>query len=104
LFSHTDTGISEDKGIGCFVWDDFDFEVWLIFDQIWIGEGFVSDFVQSIGGVGDKFSEENFFVGVESVNDETHQLLDISIEGKVFCVLLILSHFFKDFLINLCQF
>lgn len=34
-----------------------------------------------IGGVGDQLTQENFFVGVESVDDQAHQLVDLRLEG-----------------------
>ena len=101
LLSHTNTSISKSKGVGGFIWNDFDFEVWFVLGDVWISEGFISDFIESIRCVRNEFSEEDFFVGVESVNDETHQLLDISIEGKVFSVFLsVLGHILKDIYIN----
>merc|ERR1719318_1134058 len=47
-------------------------------------EGFISDFVEGVRGIGDQLSEENLFVGVESVDDEGHELSDLSLEGKGF--------------------
>ena len=43
-----------------------------------------SDFVQSIRSVGDQFSDEDFLLGVEGVNDDIHEPGYISIEGVVF--------------------
>jgi hypothetical protein len=60
-------------------------------NNIGISERFVSDLVKSVRGIGDEFSQKYFFVGVESVDDEAHQLLDISIEGKVL-ILVSCSH------------
>jgi hypothetical protein len=34
--------------------------------------------------VGNQFSEEDFLVGVEGVDDQTHELLNISIECESF--------------------
>jgi hypothetical protein len=56
----------------------------LVFEDIWVGEGLVSDFVKCVWGIGDKFPEEDLFVGVEGVDDESHKLLDVSVESKVF--------------------
>lgn len=92
LFGHADTSVSEGEGVGGFVGDNLDFEVGFIVGDVWVSEGFVSDFVEGIWGVGDEFSEENFFVGVEGVDDETHQLLDVGVEGEVFS-LFSLAHF-----------
>jgi hypothetical protein len=101
LFGHTNTSVYNGEGVGGFIGDDFDFEVWFVLGDFWVSKGFVSDFIEGIRCVGDKFSEEDFFVGVESVNDETHQLLDISIEGEVLSVFLsVFSHFLKDIYIN----
>ena len=46
----------------------------------------VADFVEGIGGVGDEFAEEDFLVGVEGVDDEGEELVDISREGVAFSV------------------
>lgn len=71
------------EGVASFVGDDFNFEGGLVLCDIWVGEGSVSDFIEGIRCIGDEFSKEDFFVGVEGVDDESHQLLDVSIEGKV---------------------
>lgn len=42
------------------------------------------DFVEGIGGVGDKFFEEDFFVGVDCVDDEGEKLRDFSLEFESF--------------------
>jgi hypothetical protein len=81
LLSHTNTSIDKGKGIVGLVGDDSDTEVRFLFDGV-TSDRFVSDLVEGIGGVGDKFSQEDFLVGVESVDDETHQLLDISTESE----------------------
>ena len=47
-------------------------------------DGFVTDLVQSIGGVGDQFTQEHFLVRVERVDDQGHQLGDIRGECESF--------------------
>ena len=47
------------------VWDDLDVEVGSIFS----------------GRVGDQLREEDFLVGVENVDHQTHELLNVNIEG-----------------------
>ena len=42
------------------------------------------DLIQSIGGIGDQLPEENFFVGVECVDDQTHKLSNLSLESEGF--------------------
>jgi hypothetical protein len=61
-------------------------------DDIGVSERFVSNFVEGIRGIGDKFSEEDLFISIESIDDQAHKLLDVSIEGKVLS-LLSFSHF-----------
>jgi hypothetical protein len=79
----------KDKGIVGSIRDDLNFEARFILDDFWISQRFISDLVKSIGSIGDQFSQENFLVGVEGVDDQTHELLNISIESKVLdsCVL-----------------
>jgi len=36
------------------------------------------------GGIGDQLSKENFFVGVESVDDEGHKLIDLRLKDEFF--------------------
>jgi hypothetical protein len=81
---HTDTGILDGKGVVGLVWDDLDAHVWLSFELFWLGNGVVSDFIKSIRGVGDKLSKEDFLVGVESIDDQRHQLLNIGVEREDF--------------------
>ena len=52
--------------------------------MFWLGDGLVADLVKGIRGVRDELTKENFLVGVESVDDEGHQLLDVSIESEDF--------------------
>jgi len=42
----------------------------------------VMDLYQGVGGVRNQFSKEDILVEVEGVDDEGHQLLDISVERK----------------------
>ena len=72
------------QGVVGLVWDDLDVEVWLSLQLLWLGDGVVSDLIQGIGGVGNQFSKEDILVGVEGVDNQRHQLLDISIEGILF--------------------
>jgi hypothetical protein len=91
LLAHTNTSVLKGESVSSFIGDDVDFEGRLVLGDIRVGKRFVSDFVKSVGGIGDKFSEEDLFVGVEGVDDESHKLLDVSIESEMF-FLLTLSH------------
>ena len=87
MFGHADSCISEGESIGGFVGDDFNFEGGFVLGDVGVGEGSVPDFVEGIGCVGDELSEEDFFVGVEGVDDESHKLLYVCVEGKMFSLL-----------------
>jgi len=79
----------EGKGIVGLIGNDADTEVGLKVESstIGIGNRLVPDLIKSIRGIGDKLSKENLLVRIEGVDDQTHQLLDIGFEGKMF------SHF-----------
>jgi hypothetical protein len=81
LLGHTNTGIIDSEGIVGLVRDDSDTEVGLFINVV-ASDGLVSDLVKSIRGIGDEFSKEDLLVRVESVDDETHKLLDISTESE----------------------
>jgi len=89
-FGHADTRVDEGKRFVFDIGDDLDFQILAGIQLRWIGERLIADFVEGIGGVGDQLSKENFFVGVESVDDEGHKLSDLSLEGECF-------HFFGHF-------
>merc|ERR1712227_1117187 len=59
-------------------------EIWLSLELLWLGDGAVSNLVESIRGVGNELSQEDLLVGVEGVDDQTHQLLDIGVERENF--------------------
>jgi hypothetical protein len=84
LFGHSDSCISDNEGVGGFFWDDFYLEAGLILNYFRVSQGFISDLIEGIGSVGDELSKEDLFVSVEGVDDESHQLLDISVESKMF--------------------
>jgi hypothetical protein len=81
---HTDTGILNGEGVVGLVGNNSDSEFGLRLELLGLSDTLVSDLIKSIRRVGDQFSEEDLLVGVESVDDEGHQLLDISAESKDF--------------------
>ena len=83
---HADTGILDGEGVVGLVGDELDVEVGLGVQDGRVGEGLVADLVEGIGGVGDQLTEEDFFVGVEGVDDQGEELVDISREGVAFSV------------------
>ena len=44
----------------------------------------VADFIERIGGVGDELAEEDFFIGIEGVDDQGEELVDVRREGVAF--------------------
>ena len=64
--------------------EELDVEVGLSFDLLRIGDRFIPDLVQRIRCIGDQLTQKDLLVRIEGVDDQTHQLLDISIEGKGF--------------------
>lgn len=78
--SHTNTGITDGEGLGLLVGDDVNSEVLARLELARVREGLVSDLVESIGSVGDKFSEEDLLVRVDGVDDEGEKLRDLSLE------------------------
>lgn len=101
MLGHSNAGISKSEGIGGLIGDDFNFEAGLILNDVGVSEGAIPDLIEGIGGIGDELSEEDFFVGVEGVDDEAHQLLDVSIEGKVLSIVAFwgLTHFYFQYYI-----
>lgn len=77
---HTNTGVTDGKGLLLLVGDDVDAQVLARVELAWVGQGLVADLVQGIGGVGNKFSEEDLLVGVDGVDDEGEKLRDLSLE------------------------
>ena len=84
VLGHTDTGILDGQGGVGLVRDDADEEVRLRLDLLRVRDGLVTDLIQGIGGVGHQLTQEDFLVAVEGVDDQGHQLLDVSIEGEGF--------------------
>ena len=71
-----------DGGVGL-VRDDLDVEIGLTLNLTWVSARLVPDLVQGLAGIGDEPSETDFLVGVEGLNDETHQQLNLPREDAV---------------------
>jgi len=72
------------QGLVFFVWDDVDTKVLAGLELTRIGEGFISNLVESIGTVGNEFSQEDLFVGVDCVDNKGKELRDLSLELEGF--------------------
>lgn len=77
---HTNTGIPDGESLVDLVGDDVNSEVLARVELARVRKGLVSDLVEGIGSVGDKLSEEDLLVGVDSVDDEGEKLRDLSLE------------------------
>jgi hypothetical protein len=77
---HTNTGITDGQGLVLEIGDDVDAEILVGVELGGVREGLIANLVQSIGGVGDQLTKENFLVGVDGVNDQREQLRDLSLE------------------------
>lgn len=77
---HTDTAVADGKGLVLLVGDDIDAEVLARLELAGVAQSLVADLVQGIGGIGNQFTEEDFLVGVDSVDDEGEELRDLSLE------------------------
>jgi hypothetical protein len=64
---HADATVADGEDLIIIFWSYADEELLLGFENGGISEGGVANFVKSIGTIGDEFTEENFFVGVEGI-------------------------------------
>lgn len=83
-FRHTNTSIPDGEGLVLLVWDKVDTKVLASIELTRVGESLISDLVESIGTVGYQFSQEDFLIGVDCVDDEGEQLRDLSLELEGF--------------------
>lgn len=77
---HTDTSILDGQGLVLLVRNDVDAEILLGIELARVGESLISDLVKGIGCVRHQFSQEDFLVGVDGVDDEREQLRNLSLE------------------------
>ena len=54
---------------------------------LFVREGQESDFVKCIGCIGYKLSQEDVLVGVQGVDQDLHQTIDLSLEREGLCIL-----------------
>mmetsp|Transcript_478 Transcript_478/g.1109 ORF Transcript_478/g.1109 Transcript_478/m.1109 type:complete len:214 (+) Transcript_478:3749-4390(+) len=81
---HTNTAILNGKGVVSLIGNELDLQFWVSVQDGGIRQGLVANLIQSIGGVGDQFTKENFLVGVKGVDNQRKELVDISGEGVAF--------------------
>ena len=83
---HSDSRVLDGQRVVGLVGDELDLELGLGIEDGAVRERLVADFVEGIGRVGDELAEEDFLVGVESVDDQREELVDVSGEGVAFGV------------------
>lgn len=66
-FGHADTGIPETKELVFLVGTDSDVKLFFSLEGGGVGQGCVTNFVESIGTVGNQLPQEDLLVGVEGV-------------------------------------
>jgi len=76
------TGIPDIENFVFLVRNEADEELLFGLEDGGVGERLIADLVESIGSIGDDFTKEHFFVGVESVDDQGHKLRNLSLESE----------------------
>ena len=79
VLCHPNAGILNRDGRIGLVRNDLDEEIRLGLDLFRIGDGLVPDLVEGIGRIRNQLAEKDFLIGVEGVDDQAHQLLDVGI-------------------------
>merc|ERR1719230_1239114 len=82
VLGHADARIFDCEGGVSLVGDNLDVEVRLSLDLLRVRDRLVADLVERVRRVGNQLAQEDLLVGVEGVDDEAHQLLDVSIERE----------------------
>ncbi len=62
--------------------DNVDVKLRVGLQHRFVGERLEADLVERIGGVGDQLPQEDLLVGVERVDDQRQQLVDLCNDGR----------------------
>lgn len=81
-FGHANARIDNGDGVVCFVRDDVNVQLWVALEHSLVGKALKANFVQCIGGIGDELTQKYFLVGVESIDNQRQQLVDLSLKGE----------------------
>lgn len=73
IFSHTNTIIDDFYYFAISVVLYFYLELWLVSKQVGVGDRQEPNFIEGVWSIRYKLSKENFFLGVEGVDDDVHQ-------------------------------
>ena len=80
LPAHADAVVGDGQGAGGFVGGNADLPIAVSFQKILIRQRFEAHLVDRVGGVADQLSQEDFLLGVEGVDDQVEQLLELGLE------------------------
>mmetsp|Transcript_14257 Transcript_14257/g.26144 ORF Transcript_14257/g.26144 Transcript_14257/m.26144 type:complete len:301 (-) Transcript_14257:13-915(-) len=84
LLGHSDSGVLNGEGVVGLVGDEPDLHLLLGLEDSSISQGLVPDLVKGIRGITDELPKEDLLVGVEGVDDERQQLVDVGAESEGF--------------------
>lgn len=73
IFGHTNPIINDFNDFAIFIVLYFDLQFRLISEIPFLFISYESNFIKSIWSIRDQFSKEDFFLGIERVNDDIHQ-------------------------------
>eukprot|EP01002_Notosolenus_urceolatus_P000011 NODE_1002_length_1625_cov_1658.740482_g827_i0.p2 GENE.NODE_1002_length_1625_cov_1658.740482_g827_i0~~NODE_1002_length_1625_cov_1658.740482_g827_i0.p2 ORF type:complete len:498 (-),score=145.06 NODE_1002_length_1625_cov_1658.740482_g827_i0:131-1471(-) len=79
---HSNAGIEDGQGTLVLVRHDLNAELWLLPKGLLVLDGLKANLIQSVRRVGDQLTQEDFLVGVEGVDNQRHQLIDLGLEGE----------------------
>ena len=80
LAGHPEAGVLDHQRLGLFIGRDGDLQRAVGVVDGFFGQLEVAKFLGRIGGVGNKFAHKDLLFGVERVDDDIQQLLDLSLE------------------------
>ena len=88
LFAHADAVVRDAERSGFGVRSDADFP---LLGEFGIGECEEARLVNGVGGIGDEFAQENFFVGVDGVDHHVQKFADFRLKTHIFHICFSLS-------------
>ena len=80
ILCHADSVVGNSDGVGFLISGDVDFQSQVGISDSFLSELQVAQFFKGINGIGNQFTDKNFLVRVERVDDDVQQLLDFSLE------------------------
>lgn len=85
-FGHADTTINNGESFVSLVRNKAYEELRLSIKFALVSQALEPNLIQCIRCIADQFPQENFLVAVESIDDQTEKLVDLSLESKGLCI------------------